>query len=297
MAEFGNLCLENAIHVFSERKKLVYELKKLPEDTLSALYRAFFGLVNFNSEKSRILEELKHECKNIGVSYSEVKSIFSRMWGTDGECKYKLSFDHRGLDSEVTVESKAFPEGEMTVMIKSAPSGLDEDEEKEAMRDRVALSIYEQSFYRRNGMFWSFTKAFLKPYFDKIDCKIEAFCMSEDAGLLPTRMTLYSVLDNRPRNIGNFFTSNLPPSSYYVNPPYSEFLLKKAAERADHYLRKKQKYKFLFIVPDWKDAEFYQFLLYNKRVTYYTTYDRFQVWNAGKTFWVKKGLAIFILEN
>ena len=291
MAEFGNLCLENAIHVFSERKKLVEELQQLPVDTLSALYRAFFGLVNFNSEKARILDELKNECKSIEVSYSDVKSIFSRMWSSEDVKKCSLSFDHQGLDSKVIVKSRALPEGEISLLIRNSPS------DSEEMKNRIALSLYEQSFYKRNGMFWSFPRAFLQPFFEKIGCKIEAFCMSEDAGLLPTRMSLYSELDNRPRNIGNFFSSSLPPSSYYVNPPYSEFLLKKSVERADHYLRKKQKYKFLFVVPDWKDAEFYQFLLYHKKVTCYITYDRFQVWNAGKTFWVKKGLAIFILEN
>lgn len=294
MAEFEKLSLQNALSVNLQRVAANQEALYIHRDALNILYRAFFGLVNFPKEKKTIFDSFKRECAESKIDYETMRGLLDRIWG---EAK-KMPVDYH-LSSNGPLKAMI---GSMTIDLHGAESFVDPEESATDTADpiienRIALALYERSLPTHTGLFWSFAKSFLTPYFKKYNMQVEAFSLSEDQGLLPLRMTLYSKLDNRPRNIGNFFETKLPPMNYYVNPPYSELILKKATEKADSFLRKKEPYTFMFVVPAWTDAEFYQFLLYNRHLIQHDHYDSAPVFSKGNIITVKTGFDVFVLSN
>ncbi len=285
MAEFENLSLGNALSINLNRSKANQVAQYTHREALNILYRAFFGLVNFPKEKKNIFELFKLECSESKIEYDTMRALLDDIWGLPDEMKvdFNLTGGVAALRANIGGMSFDLP-------------WVDEADD-EAVKKRIALTLYERSLPTQTGLFWSFAKSFLEPYFSKYNMQVEAFALADDKGLLPIRMTMYSELDNRPRNIGNFFKTPLPPMNYYVNPPYSELLLKKATEKADSFLRTKNPYIFMFVVPAWKDAEFYQYLLYNRHLIQHDHYDSAPIFSKGKIMTIKSGFDVFVLSN
>lgn len=279
MAEFEKLSAKGSLGIYLSRTQANAEAKIVHKEATNILYRTFFDLVNFPKEKKAIFTVFRDECDSFGIDYRVMRGLLDKIWGeNDGK---KLEYSMEG-DELATIGALKF----------NLPYC-----DEESRDNRVALSLYERSLPTHTGLFWSFSKHFLVPLFDKYKIHVEAFGMADEPGLLPVRMTLYSDLDNRPRNIGNFFKDPLPPMNYYVNPPYSELLLKKAAEKADSYCRKKRPYTFLIIGPAWKDAEFYQYLLYNPFLVESRLINPAPIFSGGQNMIIKKEFVVFVLSN
>lgn len=281
--------LETCQRIFIHRRNLFKEIMDEGKEAINVVYRAFFDYVNFPEEKAVIRKYFLFDCKEKGLDEKKIHKFVAQL------------VNQKEYEGEVEKPKYNWDFGRLLLVMWKSPDGESFEfrtpnyvgnHEKAA-----ALWFLEKSLPTHIGLFWSFSREFLQPFLEKEKCTVEAFSLATQNSILPNKMSLWSDMDSNPANIGNFFKDSLLPGSYYVNPPYSEFTLKKTMEKIRECLRSKKKYTFVFIAPTWKDAEFYQLALFNKKLAYFHTFDRAPVWANGKTFTVKVGFTIFVFKN
>lgn len=267
--------------------------------------RALLGFLNFPKSKKYLLSKVKEELKEVSEKlkntqthsvvkttnhdqlYTQIKKIFEEIEG--GIDKVEVSIKKVKSDDGEIVSQKLIV-GEESFMFPP-----------EMSQQEMVLHFLESGVCPKNGQHWSFERSFLYRFFNHYKVDVEAFSLSTNH-TLQKYMSLFSEVDESPFCLGNFFTTDLPPSVYYVNPPYSEFLLKKAVQRALEYLGGKSKvgYGFLFVIPAWEDSEFWQTLFHSRyREDWYrfSGNNRPRVYSDRKSFNSTFDVDVFFLKN
>lgn len=281
--------LETCQRIFVHRRNLFQEIIKQGREAINVVYRAFFDYTNFPEERDVVKKYFLNDCAEQKLQAKDIYSFVAKIVNEneyEGEIeKPQYTWEIGGVLSVTWTD----PEGKKFEFRVRNYNGSHEK--------AIALWFLEHSLPTHIGLFWSFSRQFLEPFLEKEKCTVEAFSLGTQQSILPNKMSLWTKMDSNPANIGNFFTDSLPSASYYVNPPYTEFTLKKAMEKMRTCLKSKKKYTFVFITPTWEDAEFYNLAMFNKNLKYFHRYDKAPIWSNGKVFTANVGFTIFVFKN
>lgn len=264
----------------------------LNREEKNILTRAIMGVANCSSKKAvmtKALEEFDEKFDDSSRK-KEIKTLLTTL---------STVFD---TPSETLVKKVSLVEGDVVVKFEDTSIKIPlnfyhcKKDSKEVIVNRAILYFLEKSLAPQEGQSWTFGRKMLQRLFDRFKPVVEGFSDSQNHSLT-TYMSLFSDYDSSPGCIGNFFTSTLRPTIYYVNPPYAPLVLTKAVKRMLLHLQSKRSYGFLVIVPFWEEEEFWQ-QLYHSRYNKYLEYIHFPtVYNGKKAFTANMTVTIFYLSN
>lgn len=140
----------------------------------------------------------------------------------------------------------------------------------------IGLTVIKYNNILNVGNQWRINMNFYNALYNKYKINIEGFASPLNAAFLSKHIPFCSIFESDKcfGGIGNFFDLNeLDGKTISINPPFIESLINRVYEKCNEWLNR-YSIKLILILPDWKDAKYYNNFMNSKYLIEYKIYKK-----------------------